>query len=70
MNTYNYLDYFPKGRDEDSLRFTIVVAPPSTIAMRAAGLQMQISPTGRQTLFAGPQIGARYESQSNGRASQ
>lgn len=23
MNTYNYLDYVPKGRDEDGLRFTM-----------------------------------------------
>jgi len=23
MNTYNYLDYVPKGRDEDGLAFTM-----------------------------------------------
>jgi len=23
MNAYNYLDYVPKGRDEDGLRFTM-----------------------------------------------
>jgi hypothetical protein len=23
MNTYNYLDYVPKGRDEDNLPFTM-----------------------------------------------
>jgi hypothetical protein len=23
MNTYNYLDYVPKGRDEDGLPFTL-----------------------------------------------
>jgi hypothetical protein len=23
MNTYNYLDYLPKGRDEDGLAFTM-----------------------------------------------
>jgi hypothetical protein len=23
MNTYNYLDYVPKGRDEDGLGFTM-----------------------------------------------
>ena len=23
MNTYNYLDYVPKGRDEDGLAFTL-----------------------------------------------
>ena len=29
MNTYNYLDYVPKGRDEDGLALHDVVAPPS-----------------------------------------
>ena len=66
MNTYNYLDYVPKGRDEDGLRFTMSWLRHHD-RYESGQLADAACPTGQRTLCAKTTERGSSESRANSR---